>query len=71
MLFSATITPKTEDLIRLALKKSPAHVGIDDTLPTATVEGLEQVRVRLTSALLSRVLCALLCHQHLQLHLRS
>ena len=30
MLFSATSTKKTEDLIKLALKKEPMYVGIDD-----------------------------------------
>ena len=44
MLFSATSTKKTEDLIKLALKKEPMYVGIDDkvTETAATVSGLEQ-----------------------------
>jgi len=44
MLFSATSTKKTEDLIKLALKKEPMYVGIDDkvTEAVATVSGLEQ-----------------------------
>ena len=44
MLFSATSTRKTEDLIKLALKKEPMYVGIEDKtndMP-ATVSGLEQ-----------------------------
>ena len=31
MLFSATSTKKTEDLIKLALKKEPMYVGIDES----------------------------------------
>lgn len=42
MLFSATLTQKTENLISLALKGEPMYVGISDTKETATVEGLEQ-----------------------------
>jgi ATP-dependent RNA helicase DDX18/HAS1 len=42
MLFSATTTPKTEALTRLALKKEPVYVGVDDDMDKATVEGLEQ-----------------------------
>ena len=47
MLFSATTTKKTEDLIRLALKKEPIYVGLDedgtnDEKTVATVSGLEQ-----------------------------
>merc|ERR1712156_719389 len=44
MLFSATSTKKTEDLVKLALKKEPMYVGIDDkvTEAVATVSGLEQ-----------------------------
>lgn len=41
-MFSATTTPKTEALTKLALKKEPVYVGIDDTKENATVEGLEQ-----------------------------
>lgn len=43
MLFSATITAKTNDLVQLAIKRNPVHVGIDDKLEdSATVSGLEQ-----------------------------
>merc|ERR1719348_1949933 len=44
MLFSATTTKKTEDLVKVALKKEPIYIGIEeknkDSL--ATVAGLEQ-----------------------------
>lgn len=44
MLFSATSTKKTEDLVKLALKKEPLAIGLDDDLKDgpATVSGLEQ-----------------------------
>ena len=43
MLFSATITAKTNDLIHLAIRGNPMHVGIDEMLDEeATVAGLEQ-----------------------------
>lgn len=42
MLFSATSTQKIEDLARLALKKEPIIVGVEDVVEKATVEGLEQ-----------------------------
>lgn len=46
MLFSATLTAKTEDLVKVALKKEPMFIGTEDATtdnPTvATVEGLEQ-----------------------------
>merc|ERR1711899_368559 len=44
MLFSATTTKKTEDLVKLALKKEPIYVGIEDknSEASATVSGLEQ-----------------------------
>ena len=45
MLFSATQTKKVEDLARLSLKKAPLYIGVDDHKESATVEGLEQVRV--------------------------
>lgn len=46
MLFSATTTKKTEDLIKLALKKEPIYIGLEDKNKdgAATVKGLEQVR---------------------------
>ena len=45
MLFSATTTKKTEDLVKLALKKEPIYVGLEEktTEVAATVTGLEQV----------------------------
>jgi len=42
MLFSATLTNKTSDLISLALKSEPLTVGLDQEEEKATVEGLEQ-----------------------------
>lgn len=42
MMFSATTTEKTEALTKLALKKEPVYIGIDDEKESATVEGLEQ-----------------------------
>jgi ATP-dependent RNA helicase DDX18/HAS1 len=45
MLFSATSSKKTEDLIKLALKKEPIYIGLEDQAQdgAATVKGLEQV----------------------------
>ena len=45
MLFSATQTRKVEDLSRIALKKEPLYIGVNDDSDKATVEGLQQVRV--------------------------
>lgn len=42
MLFSATATKKTDELTKLALKKEPMYVGVDDSKEVATVDGLEQ-----------------------------
>jgi len=44
MLFSATTTKKTEDLVKLALKKEPIYVGLEEKASeaAATVTGLEQ-----------------------------
>lgn len=42
MLFSATQTDKIDALTKLALKKAPIYVGVDDNKETATVSGLEQ-----------------------------
>lgn len=42
MLFSATQTDKIAALTKLALKKEPIYVGVDDNKETATVTGLEQ-----------------------------
>jgi ATP-dependent RNA helicase DDX18/HAS1 len=41
-LFSATLSPKTDDLAKLSFKKEPIYIGIDDNKDEATVEGLEQ-----------------------------
>ena len=44
MLFSATTTKKTEDLVAVALKKEPIYIGIEEKTKEgmATVAGLEQ-----------------------------
>lgn len=42
MLFSATQTDKIDALTKLALKREPIYVGVDDNKETATVSGLEQ-----------------------------
>lgn len=42
MLFSATATKKIEEITRLALKKEPLYIGVDDSKDNATVDGLEQ-----------------------------
>lgn len=42
MLFSATQTDKIDAISKLALKKAPIYVGVDDDKETATVSGLEQ-----------------------------
>lgn len=42
MLFSATQTDKIDAITKLALKKEPIYVGVDDNKDTATVAGLEQ-----------------------------
>lgn len=42
MLFSATQTDRINALSKLALKKEPIYVGVDDHKETATVSGLEQ-----------------------------
>jgi ATP-dependent RNA helicase DDX18/HAS1 len=52
MLFSATQTRKTQDLIKISLKKEPLYVGVDDEKVMATVEGLEQVRILNASSFL-------------------
>ena len=44
MLFSATQSRKVEDLSRIALKKEPLYIGVNDDSDKATVEGLQQVR---------------------------
>ena len=45
MLFSATQTRKIEDLARISLKKEPMYIGVDDAKESATVEGLQQVKM--------------------------
>ena len=42
MLFSATLTKKTDDLIKVALNKEPIYEGVVEEREQATVEGLEQ-----------------------------
>lgn len=42
ILFSATQTDKIQALTKLALKREPIYVGVDDNEDTATVTGLEQ-----------------------------
>jgi len=42
MLFSATSTKKTEDLVSVALKKEPIYIGVEEKSTSATVAGLEQ-----------------------------
>uniref|UniRef100_T1JJX5 ATP-dependent RNA helicase n=1 Tax=Strigamia maritima TaxID=126957 RepID=T1JJX5_STRMM len=42
MLFSATLSKQINNLIKLALKKEPIYVGVDDSKEKSTVEGLEQ-----------------------------
>lgn len=50
MLFSATLSKKTDDLISVALKKEPIYVGLDPhPEEVATVEGLNQGFVILTN----------------------
>lgn len=42
LLFSATLSKKTEDLVRLALRKEPLYIGVDENVDKATVDGLKQ-----------------------------
>ena len=42
MLFSATTTKKTDDLVAVALKKEPIYIGVEEVSTAATVAGLEQ-----------------------------
>ncbi|XP_054710338.1 ATP-dependent RNA helicase DDX18-like [Uloborus diversus] len=42
LLFSATLTKKTEDLVRVALRKQPLYIGVEDNEERATVDGLKQ-----------------------------
>lgn len=50
MLFSATLSKKTDDLITLALKKEPLYIGLDpQPQEMATVDGLQQGFVMITN----------------------
>jgi hypothetical protein len=42
MLFSATLSEKTQNLVSVAIKNEPVYVGIKESEEKATVEGLEQ-----------------------------
>ncbi|XP_015926180.1 ATP-dependent RNA helicase DDX18 [Parasteatoda tepidariorum] len=42
LLFSATLSKKTEDLIKVSMKDQPLYIGIDDDEKEATIEGLNQ-----------------------------
>lgn len=42
MLFSATLSQKTNELINVALKSEPLFVGVEQTEEKATVDGLQQ-----------------------------
>lgn len=42
MLFSATLSQKTNELINVALKSEPLFVGVEQTEDNATVDGLQQ-----------------------------
>lgn len=55
MMFSATQTQKTEALTKLALKKQPVYIGVDDTKESATVEGLEQGKIRIFHILFDKI----------------
>lgn len=42
LLFSATLTKKTDDLVRVALRKEPLYIGVEDNDDKATVDSLKQ-----------------------------
>lgn len=42
MLFTATKTPRVDELVKQALHANPVSIGVEDS-KEATVEGLEQV----------------------------
>ncbi|KAG8185234.1 hypothetical protein JTE90_002763 [Oedothorax gibbosus] len=42
LLFSATLSKKTENLIKSAMKNKPLYVGVEENEEEATVEGLKQ-----------------------------
>ena len=46
MLFSATQTTKVTDIARLSLNNSPVCVGVTDKRESATVQSLEQVKLK-------------------------
>lgn len=56
LLFSATLTKKTENLVSTALKKQPLYVGVDDNEEKATVDGLKQVSCLLICHLCSKII---------------
>ena len=60
MLFSATSTKKTEDLIKVALKKEPIYIGLEDQNQdgAATVMGLAQMILQSGLPIRLRVLVA-------------
>lgn len=49
LLFSATLTKKTEDLVRASIKGTPLYIGVEDLNDEATVEGLKQVFIGFSS----------------------
>ena len=71
MLFSATSTQKIEDLTRLALKKEPITVGVDDVINEATVEGLEQGTLFLLNKPLTHLLKKCFAFSFYRLHCLS
>ncbi|GFQ86997.1 ATP-dependent RNA helicase DDX18 [Trichonephila clavata] len=42
LLFSATMSKKTEDLVLVAVRNQPVYIGVEDNDEQATVEGLKQ-----------------------------
>lgn len=49
ILFSATQTRKVEDLARLSIQGTPVYAGVHDDAAAATVEGLQQVALRINN----------------------
>lgn len=52
MLFSATKTPRVDELVKQALHSNPIRIGVEES-KEATVEGLEQVSVKFYAFLMS------------------
>lgn len=50
-MYSATLTPQTEGLAKMSLK-NPVYVAVDEQKMSATVDGLEQVRILCCGSLL-------------------